>query len=352
MSVEVCLWSIGGRLRTTFSSFEMPFLGLFSSVRRLFQASKLHSAHSKLDVRALGTVELSEVALVKDSSCFQKGFVVVLGQKRPDIEDSRLDFSFQELKYATADLLELPPRCHRLLCGGEIMASEKRLKYYGQQGTPLEVMVVISHELIYKRMGDPDDLVRQAALNTLGRAAEPGSKAWRFTVKQSESWSLSEHRSEATTEPRRNRHTDEGVREKSHGGAARLRGIQTKRAGEGGKASDRSAAEEFWSAHVTHQFQEPPPQCCIIAGRRRAHRGVGAFEASKNLCAEPAPGELKAPKALNRGMESELSFLRPEIQRALFKLHTLEQEVQRLRAAELRRRRATNRQRRLRQNKS
>ena len=29
----------------------------------------------------------------------------------------------QELKYATADLLELPPKCHRLLCGGEIMSS-------------------------------------------------------------------------------------------------------------------------------------------------------------------------------------------------------------------------------------
>ena len=31
----------------------------------------------------------------------------------------------QELKYATADLLELPPKCHRLLCGGEIMVSRE-----------------------------------------------------------------------------------------------------------------------------------------------------------------------------------------------------------------------------------
>ncbi|CAE7242029.1 PFA3 [Symbiodinium sp. CCMP2592] len=41
----------------------------------------------------------------------------------------------------------------------------------------IEVTVVISHELIYKRMWDPCGEVRQAALNTLGRAAEPGSKA-------------------------------------------------------------------------------------------------------------------------------------------------------------------------------
>jgi len=85
--------------------------------------------------------------------------------------------SVKELKYATADLLELPPKCHRLLCGGEIMVSQKLVSQYSEDTTPLEVMVVISHELIYKRMGDPSVAVRQAALNTLGRAAEPGSKA-------------------------------------------------------------------------------------------------------------------------------------------------------------------------------
>ncbi|CAE7754334.1 PFA3 [Symbiodinium sp. CCMP2456] len=82
-----------------------------------------------------------------------------------------------ELKYATADLLELPPKCHRLLCGGEIMSSSKRMKDYSQSQSAFEVTVVISHELIYKRMWDPCGEVRQAALNTLGRAAEPGSKA-------------------------------------------------------------------------------------------------------------------------------------------------------------------------------
>ena len=74
----------------------------------------------------------------------------------------------------------------------ELCNCEKRL---------LQVTVVISHELIYKRMWDPCGEVRsacrirlfswsgfrgvsaggvsmrQAALNTLGRAAEPGSKA-------------------------------------------------------------------------------------------------------------------------------------------------------------------------------
>ena len=55
------------------------------------------------------------------------------------------------------------------------MVSSELLNHYG--ATPLEVMVVISHELIYKRMGDRDAEVRQAALKTLGRAADKGSKA-------------------------------------------------------------------------------------------------------------------------------------------------------------------------------
>ncbi|CAJ1415747.1 unnamed protein product [Effrenium voratum] len=87
------------------------------------------------------------------------------------------DAPVKKLKYATADLLELPPKCHKLLCGGEIMASQKLLSQYSDGSSSLEVMVVISHELIYKRMFDPSDAVRQAALNTLSRAAETGSKA-------------------------------------------------------------------------------------------------------------------------------------------------------------------------------
>eukprot|EP00435_Cladocopium_sp_Y103_P040806 s82_g11.t1 len=61
-------------------------------------------------------------------------------------------------------------------CGAWV-AGQKLVSQYSEDTTPLEVMVVISHELIYKRMGDPSCAVRQAALNTLGRAAEPGSKA-------------------------------------------------------------------------------------------------------------------------------------------------------------------------------
>ena len=79
---------------------------------------------------------------------------------------------------------------------------------------------------------------------------------------------------------------------------------------------------------------------------RRCHLAVRRFVTKRALQA------LRRIKLVNVGMENELSFLESQLQRALFKIIELENELRRLREAERRRKEAaTARHRRWRRNR-